>query len=683
MHGKVTTDAYLTGDLIGFTAGVVITVLLLALTLRAARLPGTPVANIMVALCALTWNLGGLAHAGALAFGIPKETQPALTALAVQYTGAAVWPIPMLAIWRDFALLPWQQVGSRILQIFAFLNAAAIALSLWSAAILGVTFLPFDTTKEFTAYNGSILMILGIVVSLWGRLTSRVVWFSSVTALLGVLGATLSIVILNNFSFGKELDAALVVIAKQSVLLIVLGAFFLFARFRFADLFIRYSLRILLASLLAVALVLILDAPVVSRFANLTAFPRAVSIFGATILATFLLSSFALLDRGIGAFVNRWIFQVPDYRNAARRLGEELRRLHLESDITAAVEKTARNTLELDDVRSIPFDRLLGHCWPAEIHDGEIVELDHTDPLRCLLSMPEVELLIPVRAGGKVIAALAISPGPARRGLVTHEVNYLRTVAAQFGGRLDSLRMERETVERRSREALMLQQLTEAELRALRAQINPHFLFNSLNSIANLIMTNPGRAETMTLRLARVFRYALAHSSRPLTSIHEEIEFLRAYLQIEEARFGNRLRVEFDVAPEVAMEHIPSLILQPLVENALKHGLAPKLGPGRLWISAQAHGDQVCLKVEDDGVGPGLGAPAEMNGSHLSSRGNGNRSPFIRVGGVGLANIAQRLTTLYHDRAHIRLELRETGGTRVIVLVPRRVGSEVYEKSTG
>jgi len=255
-------------------------------------------------------------------------------------------------------------------------------------------------------------------------------------------------------------------------------------------------------------------------------------------------------------------------------------------------------------------------------------------------------------------------------------------VAAHFGSRLDSLRLERESVERQSREALMLQQLTEAELRALRAQINPHFLFNSLNSIANLIMTNPGLAENMTLRLARVFRYVLAHSSQPLTSIHEEIEFLRAYLQIEEARFGNRLRVEFDVAPEVALEHIPSLILQPLVENALKHGLGPKPGPGRLWISAQAHGDQICLKVEDDGLGPGFGAPTEINGSRLSSRGNGHRSPFIRAEGFGLANIAQRLTTLYQERAQIRLEARETGGTRVIVLVPRRVGLEVYEKST-
>jgi two-component system LytT family sensor kinase len=100
---------------------------------------------------------------------------------------------------------------------------------------------------------------------------------------------------------------------------------------------------------------------------------------------------------------------------------------------------------------------------------------------------------------------------------------------------MDALGREREAIERQSREAVLLQQVTEAELRALRAQINPHFLFNSLNTVADLIVRDPVRAETMTLRLASVFRHVLAHSSRPLTTVRDEIEFLRAYLYIEEA----------------------------------------------------------------------------------------------------------------------------------------------------
>ena len=154
---------------------------------------------------------------------------------------------------------------------------------------------------------------------------------------------------------------------------------------------------------------------------------------------------------------------------------------------------------------------------------------------------------------------------------------------------------ERDAIERQSREAVLLQQVTEAELRALRAQINPHFLFNSLNTVADLIVRDPARAETMTLRLASIFRHVLAHSSRPLTTVRDEIDFLRAYLYIEEARFGDRLRVEISVAPEAAGEEVPSLILQPLVENALKHGLGPKPGPGRLSVSVAAEASHLAI----------------------------------------------------------------------------------------
>jgi two-component system LytT family sensor kinase len=217
-----------------------------------------------------------------------------------------------------------------------------------------------------------------------------------------------------------------------------------------------------------------------------------------------------------------------------------------------------------------------------------------------------------------------------------------------------ALRRAREAVERQSREALLLQQVTEAELRALRAQINPHFLFNSLNTIADLIVRDPSRAEAMTVRLAGVFRHVLAHAARPLTSIADEMEFLRTYLYIEEARFGDRLRVTFDVERAIAAEHIPSLILQPLVENALKHGLGPKPGPGHLWISAHSQGPQLRFRVEDDGIGPGTGEPR----------------------GLGLTNVAERLATLYQDRAGVTLEPREGGGSRATVWIPRQEVAE-------
>jgi two-component system LytT family sensor kinase len=139
-------------------------------------------------------------------------------------------------------------------------------------------------------------------------------------------------------------------------------------------------------------------------------------------------------------------------------------------------------------------------------------------------------------------------------------------------------------------------------------------------------------------------------------------KFLETYLQIEEARFGSRLQVKIAVDPAVAMEQIPSLMLQPIVENALKHGLGPKPGPGHLWITAEADGNQVRLRVEDDGVGPAIGV-LKLNGG--SGRSNG----------VGLENVARRLNALYQDQGRMTLEARQAGGTRVTILLPRERGA--------
>ena len=666
MIGRDAIDFYLAGNLIGFTVGLVISLLLLVLTLRAARLPGTPAANIVLAACSILWNAGGLAYViqNPRAMDGPDS---ASIAIAIQLTGAAVWPIPMLAIWRHLATERWQCVGWRYLNVNAFVAAVVIIAGFW-AAVAGITVIPVLFLKELAAYSATFLGLAAAIFLLRGRSVSRALRFSLLSVLAGLLVTSLSVIVQTNVPISDSVRYALGVIGHQSVLLVVIGTFFLFARFRFADVFIRYSVRLLLASISATALILIVNSPLVRQLALNASHPRAVRFFLTTILATDLLVCFAPLDRSFSKLLNRWIFHAPDYRIKLRELGEKLRRMYTESEVTVAVETAVQHTLGLETVRSVALARLPASVWPAEIHEGQIAELDPSSPMAALLSLKAVELLIPVRAEGRVSSVLAISLGPARRALVSQELIYLRDTVELFGSRLDLLRLEREMADRQNREALLLQQVTEAELRALRAQINPHFLFNSLNTIANLIVTDPPRAETMTLRLAKVFRHVLAHSSRPLAPISDEMDFLRTYLEIEEARFGSRLQVEIDVSPDVAHDPVPSLILQPLVENALKHGLAPKTGPGRLWISAKPQGDRICLAVEDDGVGLS-GAVRKINGNGLPSQ------------GVGLRNITQRLATLYQDRAHLRLEPRTPEGARVTLLVPRARGSNGDEKS--
>lgn len=668
MLGANAIDSYLAGNLIGFTQGIVISVLLLVLTVRAVRLPGTPVANIVLAVCSILWNAGGLANVIHNPLGPIRGPDPASIGSAIQFTGAAVWPIPVLAIWRHLATERWQCVCWRYLQVSALVAALVITAGFW-AAVAGATVVPILTLKELAAYSATFLGMAAALLLLRSHSVSRAVWFSSLIILAGLLITTLSVIVQTKVTLADTVRCAVGVIGQQSVLLVVIGTFFIFARFRFADLFIRYSVRLLLAGILAALLVLLLNSPFVRQLAANASHPRAVRFFLTTILATDLLVCFAPLDRSLSRLLNRWIFHAPDYRNKMRELGEKFRRLYSESEVTAAVETAIQHTLGLETVRSVALSSLPASVWPAEIQEGQIAELDAGNPFAALLSMKEVELLVPVRAEGRVSAVLTVSPGPARRALVSQELNYLRNVAEQFGSRLDQLRLEREMADRQNREAVLEQQVTEAELRALRAQINPHFLFNSLNTIANLIVTDPPRAETMTLRLAKVFRHVLANSSRPLVPISDEMEFLRTYLEIEEARFGSRLQVDFDVAPEVAHDPVPSLILQPLVENALKHGLGPKTGPGRLWISARPQGDRICLAIEDDGVGLCDGGFRKSNGSGSASQ------------GVGLRNITQRLATLYQDRANVTLEPRTPEGARVTLLVPRDTRPNSNEKS--
>jgi signal transduction histidine kinase len=192
-----------------------------------------------------------------------------------------------------------------------------------------------------------------------------------------------------------------------------------------------------------------------------------------------------------------------------------------------------------------------------------------------------------------------------------------------------------------------------AQLAALRAQLNPHFLFNSLNSIAQLIHQDPDKAEACVERLAEILRYVLKRSEEDFVPLADELGMTRSYLEIEQARFEDRLRVESDIAADTLGRLVPNLILQPLVENAVKHGLATKMGPGTVRIEARLADDILYLTVLDDGVG--------MNASALSEA-------FER--GVGLRNLRERLHHLYGQDGMPAIESRPGEGTRVEIRLP-------------
>jgi len=192
---------------------------------------------------------------------------------------------------------------------------------------------------------------------------------------------------------------------------------------------------------------------------------------------------------------------------------------------------------------------------------------------------------------------------------------------------------------------------TQAELKALKAQIDPHFLFNTLNTIAQLIHTDPAQAEATVERLAEMFRYVLAGSERTLVPLEEELAFVDGYLEIEQARFGERLRLTREVAPEALSVPVPSLILQPLVENAIRHGRGDD-GSVDLTIRAQPHGDEVVIAIADQGPGLSMGV-----------WGCGSR-------GHGLRNVDERLRKTYGEKYGLEIAANEPRGAVVTIRIP-------------
>jgi len=193
-----------------------------------------------------------------------------------------------------------------------------------------------------------------------------------------------------------------------------------------------------------------------------------------------------------------------------------------------------------------------------------------------------------------------------------------------------------------------------AQLQALRAQIDPHFLFNSLNSIAHLITTDPVRAEECVERLSEIFRYLLSSKDRSFVTLADELDIADGYLDIERARFGEQLHVEFQVDEKARGWIVPALIVQPLVENAVRHGISKKVGGGRISVRAHVDGTDLVVDVEDTGVGM-----------------NQNGRPTAGSTGVGLRNVSDRLTHLYGGAYVPRISSRPGKGTHVTLRVPR------------
>jgi sensor histidine kinase YesM len=215
--------------------------------------------------------------------------------------------------------------------------------------------------------------------------------------------------------------------------------------------------------------------------------------------------------------------------------------------------------------------------------------------------------------------------------------------------------------ERELRSSQLEAQLVTAQLEMLKIQLEPHFLFNTLNSIAALARNDGASAEHMTLQLADLLRFSLDAVGVHEVALDRELLVLKKYISIQQTRFKDRLRVELNIDPQTRNGLVPNLILQPLVENAIRHGIGPRRAPGCVRISSWRDGDELWMEIQDDGLG--------------LTRGRGQ----MPREGVGLRNTRERLRQLYGDEHLLRLEDAPSGGCRVIIRIPFRTTHEEVE----
>ncbi|GIH25961.1 signal transduction histidine kinase [Acrocarpospora phusangensis] len=287
------------------------------------------------------------------------------------------------------------------------------------------------------------------------------------------------------------------------------------------------------------------------------------------------------------------------------------------------------------------------HARDAFEHAADTLKDGRTQVLQLDCDLPECPIrhavVVPLTTEDRVVGSLAAYGDHASAGLV----RAVQEVARWVDSQLELAELDR------SRTMLM-----EAEVRALRAQISPHFIYNSLTTIASFVRTDPERARELLIDFADFTRYSFRRHG-DFTTLSEELHSIDRYLTLERARFGDQLRVTLRIAPEVLAVAVPFLCLQPLVENAVRHGLESKPGVGRITIIAEDSGAECGITVEDDGIG--------MDPERLRRVLSGED----RATGVGLANVDERLRQVYGDEYGLVVETGEGAGTKVTLRLPK------------
>ncbi len=612
-------------DVVGLITAVALYAMLLATALRergARRTHGRAAVELAPSLATaclgLVWNLGALTFLGSDQDGLASGAGQALSALA--YGALGFLP----AVFVDAAVQPWgwprrgssawiRRVGYGMATIAAVLHVLEPLLGGATPSALGLRLLAVGS--------------LGIVPAvLWTAPPEQRLQRAAVSSAAVLAFAVCALHLAQHLPGHDTWSSAF--FGHHASLPLILAILYLDYRFAFVDIFLKRALALVLLAALVLGLYVGVLAPLVARRgAPLHTEPALVSVLLGLWIATAF--AFPALQRLANRFVDEVVLRRPDYARVRGELAERLAGLDSAEAVLDAVCARLATALHAREVAWRAVD-----AGPSDSGGGCLVLPTH-DPPRY---------------------ALEVRGLPPGRRLLSDDLVMLDAVALGAARRLDALRLTHERYERDYREQEIARLATEAELRALRAQLNPHFLFNALNTIGYLILhAAPQRAFDTLLDLTRLLRAVLKRSGGDFALLGEEMDLVRAYLAIERARFEDRLRVVIDVPEALQGWHVPALVLQPLVENAIKHGITPRAQGGLISIVARrddADGALV-LSVADSGAGASEGRVAAG-----------------RVEGFGLASIERRLAAYYDEGASLEVRSRAPLGTCATLRLP-------------
>ena len=650
---------------VGFLAGSVVYALLLMMVLQGSRstslsgdLEGRAWYERMrlplyMAMLGLTWNLASLGVLMAVEIrGMAKP--PFLSFLAITALGSLP-AVALHSVWQTTAVESRRPIG--ILTIVGYVLCAAAMI--WNGVAM-VSGEPLPDPGAWTLLTiGFLALFLGLLVA-----TKRALWGHG-----GLIIVFLAVCSVLALPFSHHPDDSLPwwldFLGHHASLPVAVAVLYRDYQFAFVDRFLKRAVSFLL--LVGMSFGLYINA--VLSWLGPGAGSPVPPIISGLIIALWVVTalSYSWLHRQVTWVFDALILRRPDYGEQQHHLAQRMNEHDTLEGVLGELCQGLQKALRSRDVRwerpagtpvlpslSDPHTqtaRSTGRVW-----SGEAAALVQTGDGGLIMVVPTIE---------EPRCILTIAPRANGHRFLSEEWLLVEAAALIAARRIDVLRTSHERCEIALREQEMQKLTTEAELRALRAQVNPHFLFNALNTIGYLIDTAPARAAGTLRDLTRLLRSILRRMEANFTTLGEEIELIRSYLDIEKARFEERLTVRIEVPDELTGVHVPALVLQPLVENAVKHGIQPALRGGAIQIAARRvwdlrrHGgaesgaELLCIEISDTGVG--VTADALRDG---------------RQEGIGLANVEHRLRCLYGERASLHVVSEPGVGTTVTVHLP-------------